>query len=62
MTPTQIANLEGDYLQRARQAKACGDFVTSAVWSNAAALLIEAAGKKPTRRKFKPLDLTKIQG
>ena len=62
MSPTQIANLEGDYLHRARQAKACGDFVTSAVWANAASLLIEAAGKKPTRRKFRPMDLNRIQG
>ena len=62
MTPTKIANLEGEYLKRARQAKACGDFVTAAAWSNAASLLVEAASKKPSRRKFKPLDLTKIQG
>ena len=45
MTPTQIANLEADYLQRSRQAKACGDYVTAAAWSNAASLLIEAASK-----------------
>jgi hypothetical protein len=53
MTPTQIANLESDYLQRSRQAKACGDHVTAAVWSNAASLLIEAASKpRRTRRKL----------
>ena len=54
MTPTQIANLEADYLQRSRQAKACGDYVTAAVWSNAASLLIEAASKpaRRTRRKL----------
>jgi hypothetical protein len=53
MTPTQITNLEADYLQRARQAKACGDCVTAAAWSNAASLLIEAASKpRRTRRKL----------
>ncbi len=54
MTPTQIASLEADYLQRARQAKACGDYVTAAAWSNAASLLIEAASKpaRRTRRKL----------
>jgi hypothetical protein len=52
MTPTQIANLEAEYIQRARQAKACGDYVTAAVWSNAASLLIEAASK-PDRRTWR---------
>ena len=63
MTPTQIANLEGEYLNRARQARACGDFVTSAAWSNAASLLIEAANTKGRRRTFRPLDtLNRING
>jgi hypothetical protein len=56
MTPTQIANLEADYLQRARMAKVYNDHVTAAVWSNAASLLIEAATKpaRRTRRAFNP--------
>ena len=62
MSPTQIANLEATFLERARACKSDGDFIGAATWQAAAALLIEAAGKKPTRRKFKPLDLTKIQG
>jgi hypothetical protein len=53
MTPTQIANLEAEYIQRARMAKVYNDHVTAAVWSNAASLLIEAATKpaRRTRRK-----------
>jgi hypothetical protein len=56
MTPTQIANLEAEYIQRARMAKACEDHVTAAVWSNAASLLIDAASKpaRRTRRAFNP--------
>ena len=56
MTPTQIANLEADYLQRARMAKVYNDHVTAAVWSNAASLLIEAASKpaRRARRAFNP--------
>ena len=62
MTPTQIANLEADYLQRSRQAKACGDYVTAAAWSNAASLLIEAASKPARRKSRRPLDLGKVAG
>jgi hypothetical protein len=56
MTPTQIANLKADYLQRARMAKVYNDPVTAAVWSNAASLLIEAASKpaRRARRAFNP--------
>ena len=50
MTPTQIANLEGEFLQRARMAKAYQDYVTAAVWENAASLIIQAS-TKPARRR-----------
>jgi hypothetical protein len=62
MTPTQIANLEAEYIQRARMAKACGDYVTAAAWSNAASLLIEAASKPACRKSRRPLDLGKVAG
>jgi hypothetical protein len=50
MTPTQIANLEADYLQRARMAKVYNDYVTAATWENAASLLVQASSK-PARRR-----------
>ena len=56
MTPTQIANLEAEYIQRARMAKEFDDHAIAAAWEAAASLLIEAASKKPTRtrRAFNP--------
>ncbi len=56
MTPTQIANLEAEYIQRARMAKEFNDHAIAAAWEAAASLLIEAASKKPTRtrRAFNP--------
>jgi hypothetical protein len=62
LTPTQLANLEADYFQRSRQAKACGDYVTAAAWSCAATLLIEAASKPARRRTRRPLDLGRVAG
>ena len=54
MTPTQIANLEGEFLQRARMAKEFDDHAIAAAWEAAASLLIEAASKpaRRTRRKL----------
>jgi hypothetical protein len=54
MTPTQIANLEAEYIQRARMAKEFDDHAIAAAWEAAASLLIEAASKPTcrTRRKL----------
>jgi hypothetical protein len=53
MTPTQIANLEAEYIQRARMAKEFDDHAIAAAWEAAASLLIEAASKpRRNRRKF----------
>jgi hypothetical protein len=53
MTPTQIANLEAEYIQRARMAKEFDDHSIAAAWEAAASLLIEAASKpRRTRRKL----------
>jgi len=66
MTPTQIANLEAEFLRRAREFRdddrTLPNLYAAAAWEAAAALLVEAASK-PTRRKFKrPLDLGKVAG
>jgi hypothetical protein len=54
MTSTQIANLEAEYIQRARMAKEFDDHAIAAAWEAAASLLIEAASKpaRRTRRKL----------
>ena len=64
MTPTKIAHLEGEYLRLAREAKAEGDHLVAAAYSNAASMLTHAAEcKRTARRKFnRPLDLSKLQG
>ena len=66
MSPSQIANLEATFLERAREhriePRTLANDYAAAAWTAAAALLIEAAGKKPTRRKFRPMDLNRIQG
>ena len=56
MTSTQIANLEAEYIQRARMAKEFDDHAIAAAWEAAASLLIEAASKpaRGTRRAFNP--------
>lgn len=58
MTPTQIANLEGEYLSKARAAKAEQDYSAAAAWQAAATLLIAASNAKGRRRTFRPLDLS----
>ncbi len=50
MTPTQIANLEAEYIQRARMAKEFNDHAIAAAWEAAASLLIQASSK-PARRR-----------
>jgi hypothetical protein len=53
MTPTQIANLEAEYIQRARMAKEFDDHAIAATWEAAASLLIEAASKPACRIRRK---------
>lgn len=45
MSPTQIAELEAEFIRRANADKAAGDLLNASTWQLAASLLIEAAGK-----------------
>ena len=67
MTPTQIANLEAEFLRRAREfredEKTLPNLYAAAAWQAAATLLIEASNSKGRSRTFRPLDtLNRIGG
>lgn len=63
MTPTQIAALEGEYLAKARAAKAEQDYSAAAAWQQAAAMLVVAAHAKGRRRfRAAPMDTRRVTG
>lgn len=45
MSPTQIAELEAEFIRRANADKAAGDDLNASTWQLAAALLIKAASE-----------------
>lgn len=55
----QVANLEADFLRRAREAKADGNRQAAAAYSNAASLLIEASNRRGPKRVKLGLRLTR---
>jgi hypothetical protein len=48
MTPTQIAELEAEFIRRARADEAAGDQLNGSTWRLAAALLTTAAAETST--------------